>query len=63
MSDDLDTDAAGILIGDGLDVPTAIAASVNDRKQQSSCLVAAFDMAVALNVTLVLIAVMIFGAL
>jgi len=24
---DIDTDAAGILIGDGLDVPTAIAAS------------------------------------
>jgi hypothetical protein len=63
MSDDLDTDTAGILIGDGLDVPTSIAASVNDGKQQSSCLVAAFGLAVALGVTLSFIALMIFGGL
>jgi hypothetical protein len=63
MSDDLDTDAAGKLISDGLDVPTSMAASANDRKQQAARWIAAIGLAVALSITLAFIALMIFGGL
>ena len=32
--DQIDTDAAGILIGEGLDVPTAIVASIRDPRRR-----------------------------
>jgi hypothetical protein len=32
MSDDLDEDALNAMLADGLDVPTAIAGSIRDRR-------------------------------